>query len=118
MRCCKQYLLSSGKTDLTIIVKLWRLIFLFKGRLLSELSLIFMKYFLYSAGLSFTFSIRFLIPSHSPVYFVNTSLFLSVEAIIKYLFPFFQLVFFYTYNFHNLNTLQHHMIYQIHIHIY
>ena len=36
-------------------------------------------------GLSFIFLIRFSIPSQSFVYFVNTSLFLSVETKIKYL---------------------------------
>ena len=48
-----------------------------------------MKSFPYSPGLLSIFSIKFLIPSQSFVYFSNTSLFLSVEAKVKYLFPLF-----------------------------
>ena len=48
-----------------------------------------MKSFSYSPGLSFIFSIRLLILSQSSVYFVNTSLFLSIEAKFKYLSPLF-----------------------------
>ena len=61
-----------------------------KGRLLSELNLIFMKSFSYSpASPPFIALIRYLISSQSFAYFANTSLFLSVEANVKYLFPFF-----------------------------
>ena len=46
-----------------------------------------MNPFLYSPGLSFIFSTRFLIISQSSMYFVNNSLFLFLGAKIKYLFP-------------------------------
>ena len=61
----------------------------FRGKLSSELNLIFIKSFTYSPGLLSIFSMRSVILSQSSVYFSNTSLFLSVEAKNKYLFPFF-----------------------------
>ena len=46
-----------------------------------------MNSFPYLPDLSFTFSIRFLILFQSSVYFVHTSLFLSLETKVKYLSP-------------------------------
>ena len=48
-----------------------------------------MKNVPYSPGLLSISSMIFLISSQGSVYFSNTSLFLSVEAKTKYLFPFF-----------------------------
>ena len=48
-----------------------------------------MKYFSYPPSLPFTFSIKFLIPFQSFVYFFTTSLFSSVEAKNNYLIPLF-----------------------------
>ena len=80
--------MPSSKTDLTTLLNYQALIyFYFKGRLSSELNLIFIKSFLYSHDLSFIFSIRYLIFFHSSVYFVNISLLLSLETKVKYLFP-------------------------------
>ena len=79
-------MLSSTKTDLTTTVKLWSFNSLFRCKSSCESNLIFMHSYPYFPGLSFIFSIRFLISFQSSVYFVNTSLFLSAEAKINYLF--------------------------------
>ena len=81
-------MLSSWKTDLTIIVKLWSFSVLFQGKLSSELILIFMKSFPYSPGLPFIFSIRFLIPFEISMYVVKTYLVLTVEAKLSFYFHF------------------------------
>ena len=83
-------MLPSLKTDLTTIVILWSFNILFKGKLSSELNLNFMKFFPYSpASPLFNFLIRLLISSQSSVYFIYTSLFLSLEIRVKYLLLFF-----------------------------
>ena len=82
------------KTNRNIIVILWSFSVSLKGKLSSESNLIFMKSFLNSPGLlPFIVSIQFLIPSQSSVYFVNTSLFLSVKTRVKYLLPFSSLMY-------------------------
>ena len=61
---------SSSKTDLTIIVNMCRFNSLFNGKLSSVLNLIFMKCLSYLQSRSFMFSILFLIPSQSSLYFL------------------------------------------------
>ena len=59
-----------------------------KGRLSSESNLIFRNFFLYSPTLPpFIVLIRYLTSFQIFLYFVNASLFLSVKAKVKHLFP-------------------------------
>ena len=61
-----------------------------KSKLSSELNLIFIKTFLYSPAWPLCIVlIKYLISSQNVLYFINTSLFLFLEAKIKYLFSFF-----------------------------
>ena len=93
------WLLSSpSKTHLTITVSNY-FSALFKGKLSSDLNLIYMKSFLYSPSLpSLILLIRFSTPSQTSVYFVNTSLFLSIEAKVFISITFFNLFIYFTNN--------------------
>ena len=73
-------MLPSWKRDLKTIVKIWIFNSLFKCKLLADLNLICMYFLSYLPGLSFIFSIVSLILLQGSVYFVNISLFLSLEA--------------------------------------
>ena len=66
----------------------WSFSVLFKDKLPSELNLTFMKSFSYSPVLMEFHLSRFLVLFQSSVYFIHSSLFLSVETRVKYLFHF------------------------------
>ena len=72
---------------------LWRFNTLPKGKLSSEMILIFINSLPYSLGLPLIVLTYSLILFQSAVYFVNTSLFLLLETIVKYLFTMFSSVY-------------------------
>ena len=77
--------------QISLLLLTYEALIFYKRQIIIWFNLIFIKSFLYSPVLPlFIVSIRYLVSSQSFVIFANTSLFPSVEAKTKYLFPLLQ----------------------------